>query len=78
MSDYEKLNQRVSAQKVVRRKETFTKLGLLLMIIATVLLMFWGLEHIGFISDMFFVILVSITVCTGSFHAGRIFEGYRR
>ena len=74
MSEYEKLNQRASAQKVVRRKEALRKLCLLLVIVATVLLAFWGLEHIGFISDLFFVILVLIAVCVGFFNAGRLWE----
>ena len=78
MSDYEKLNQRAAAQKAVRRKEALKKLLLLLVIIAAVLMVFWGLEYIGFISDLFFVILVSIAVCVGFFQAGRIWESYRR
>ena len=78
MSDYEKLNQRAAAQKVMRRKEALKRLCFLLMIIASVLLLIWGLEYIKFISFQFFVILFFITVCTGSFYAGRILEGYRR
>ncbi|MBR4109339.1 MAG: hypothetical protein IKK41_03355 [Oscillospiraceae bacterium] len=74
MSDYEKLNQRAAAQKVVRRKEALKKLCLLLAIVAAVLLAFWGLEYIGFISDLFFVILVLIAVCVGFFNAGRLWE----
>lgn len=74
MSDYEKLNQRAAAQKAVRRKAALKKLCLLLMIVSAVLLVFWGLEYIGFISDLFFVILVLIAVCVGFFYAGRLWE----
>lgn len=74
MSDYEKLNQRSAAQKAVRRKAALKKLCLLLVIVSAVLLVFWGLEHIGFISDLFFVILVLIAVCVGFFFAGRLWE----
>ena len=74
MSDYEKLNQRAAAQKAVRRKEAYKKLCVLFVIIAAVLSVFWGLEYIGFINDLFFMILVFITIFIGSFHAGRLWE----
>lgn len=78
MSDYEMLNQKVAAQRAIRRKEALKKLCFLLMIIASALLLIRGLEYIKFISFQFFVILFFITVCTGSFYAGRILEGYRK
>ena len=78
MSEFEKINQKVAAQKAVRRKETFNKLSLLLLIVSAVLLAIWGLEYIGFISDLFFVILVFITVCAGAFNAGRIWSGFEK
>lgn len=78
MSEYEKLNQKVTMQRAIRRKEALRKLCFLLIIIALALLLIWGLEYIKFISFQFFVILFFITVCSGSFYAGRILEGYRR
>lgn len=78
MSDYEMLNQRGSVQRAVRRKETARKLGQLLMIVSAVLLAFRGLRWIGFISDMFFVILVFLAVCVASFYAGRIWNEFKR
>lgn len=78
MSDYEKLNQRVEAQKATRHKDTLRRLSFILAIVLAVILVFVGLESIGFISEMFMMILISITVCTGAFNAGRIWDGFKR
>lgn len=78
MSDFEMLNQRVAAQKAARRKETLKRLSFLWVIVAVAILLFRWLEYIGFISDLFYVILFFITVCTGSFRAGRISTGFKR
>ncbi len=78
MSDYEMINQRVAAQKVARRKDALKRLAFMLFIVLAAVLAFVGLEYIGFISDLFMVILIAITVCTGSFHAGRIWNSYHR
>ena len=78
MSDYEMLNQKVAAQKAVRRRDALRRLAYLLAVVLAVVLVFVGLEYIGFISSLFMVILISITVCVGSFNAGRIWTGYKR
>ena len=78
MSDYEMLNQKVAAQKAVRRKDALRRLAYLLAVVLAVVLVFVGLEYIGFISSLFMVILISITVCVGSFNAGRIWTGFKR
>lgn len=78
MSDYEMLNQRVAAKKAARRKDTFRRLAFLLAIVLAVVLALWGLEYIGFISELFLVILVAITLLWGTFHAGRIYNCFRR
>lgn len=78
MSDYEMLNQKIAAQKAVRRKDTLKRLACLLAIVLAVVLVFVGLEYIGFISSLFMAILVSVTVCVGAFNAGRIWNGYKR
>ena len=78
MSDYEMLNQKVAAQKAVRRRDALRRLAYLLAVVLAVVLVFVGLEYIGFISSLFMVILISITVCVGSFNAGRIWTGFKR
>lgn len=78
MSDFEKINQKIAAQKAVMRKETIKGLAKLLAIVLVVVLAFVGLEYIGFISDLFMVILIAITVCAGAFNAGRIWTGFKR
>ena len=78
MSDYEMLNQRVAAKKAARRRDTFRRLAFSLVIVLAVLLALLGLEYIGFISGCFLVILMIITICSGAFHAGRIWNSYRR
>ena len=78
MSDYEMLNQRVAAKKAARRKDTFRRLAFLLAIVLALVLVLWGLEYIGFISELFLVILVLITIGVGAFNAGRIYSSYKR
>ena len=78
MSDYEKLNQKIAAQKAVRRKDALRRLAYMLAIVLVVLGSFVCLNHIGFISDLFMVILIAITVCVGSFNAGRIWNSFKR
>ena len=78
MSDYEMLNQRVAAKKAARRKDMLRRLTFMLSIALAVVLAILGLEYIGFISDLFMALLIAITVCTGSFHAGRIWNSYHR
>ena len=78
MSEFEKINQKIAVQKAAMRKETIKRLTKLLAIVLVVVLFFVGLEYIGFISELFMVILISITVCTGSFNAGRLWNGFKR
>ena len=78
MSDYEMINQRVAAQKAARRKDALRRLSFLFALVLATVLAFVGLEYIGFISELFMMILVSITVCAGSFNAGRIWTGFKR
>ena len=72
MSDYEKINVRVKEQKAARKTWAAKKLAVLLAIVLAVALAFLGLEFIGFISELFLVILIAITICVGSFKAGYI------
>ena len=78
MSDYEMMNQRVAARKAARRKDALRRLAFLLGIVLAVLLLWMGLEWIGFISELFLVLLAFGTICVGCFHAGRIWNSYRR
>ena len=78
MSEFEKINQKIAAQKAARRKETIKELVRLLAKVLWVVLVFVVLAHIGFISELFMVLLVSATVCTGAFNAGRIWSCYKR
>ncbi len=75
MSDFEMLNQRVAAKMAARRKDTLRRLAFVLGIVLAVVLALVGLEYIGFISEVFMVILIAVTVCAGSFRAGRIWDG---
>ena len=72
MSDYEIINQRVAAKQAERRKVAVKGLIRLLIIMLIVVLSFLGLEYIGFISELFMTILISIAVCAGAFRAGCI------
>lgn len=78
MSEYEKINQRVVAQKAAMRNDTMKELAKLFVIVVASVLAFVFLHVIGFISALFMVILISITVCTGAFIAGRISTGFKR
>ena len=78
MSEFEMLNQKTEAKKAAMRKETVKAIVRLSFIVLAVVLAFYGLLLIGFISDLFMVILISIAVCTGAFHAGRISIGYKK
>lgn len=78
MSEFDKINQKVAAQKAVRRKEMLCRLAYLLAILLVVVLVVVGLEFIGFISKLFMVILVSGASLVGAFNAGRIWNGYER
>jgi fatty acid desaturase len=78
MSEFEMLNQKTEAKKAAMRKETVKAIVRLFFIVLAVVLAFAGLYLIGFISLLFMVILISIAVCTGAFHAGRISIGYKR
>ena len=78
MSDYEMINQKIAAQKAVRRRDALKRLAYMLCIVLAAVLAFVGLEYIGFISKLFMVILVSGASLVGAFHAGRIWTGFKR
>ena len=77
MSEYENINQKIVANKGAMRKEIMKALEKLFAIVVAVILVVVGLNFIGFISDEFMVILLSITVCTGSFNAGRAWTYFK-
>lgn len=72
MSDYENINARVKIQRECWRKEAFKRLALLLAKVMLAVLVFVGLQYIGFINLIFMVILISLAVCIGAFKAGWI------
>ena len=78
MSEYENLNAKVKTNMAARRKETIKSIVILLVKVLVVIAIFFGLATIGFISAVFMVILVAITICIGAFNAGRIWSGYKR
>ena len=78
MSDYEMLNQRTAAKKAAMRQDAVRRTVFLLAVVLAVLLVFVGLEYIGFISKLFMVILISGASLVGAFHAGRIWTGFKR
>lgn len=72
MCEFEKINVNAKAQVVAMRKEAIKKV---IVELAKTLLAIGGfvaLEAIGFISAMFLVILVAITICVSAFKAGYI------
>ena len=78
MSELEMINQKVAARKAAVRKEAIKQLAKLFVTVAVVLLAFVGLEYIGFISKLFMLILITITICAGFFNAGRVWSFVRR
>lgn len=78
MSDFDVLNQRIAAENAARRKDALRRLAYMLTIILAAVILLWVLAYIGFISKLFLVILISITVCTGAFNAGRIWNGFKQ
>ena len=77
MSDYEAMMIRNAKQKAIRRKDALKRLAVALALVCAALISIIGLDHIGFISDLFMAILTLITLCTGSFKAGYIWRDVR-
>ena len=70
MSDYEKINARVESNKAGQKKWL---VGRIACIVATALAVgagLWGLKAIGFISELFFLILLSGNALVGAFKIG--------
>ena len=76
MSEYEFFNQKVDERKaaVINSKNQQTPLVLLRILIPVVaaLVLFAVLEKVGFINNIFSMILMVLTACYGSFKVGRI------
>ena len=78
MSEFEKFNQKNVVNKAAMRKETIKSLAKLFAIVWVVVMAFVVLEWIGFISDLFMLLLIFGTVLVGAFNAGRIWNGFKR
>ena len=61
----------------IRRKKALKRLALTLSAVFAAILALVGLEWIGFISRVFMVILLAVTMCVGSFKAGNIWRDVR-
>ena len=72
MSEYEKINAKAKEQIAKMRREAFKRIAILLVKALATLGAFIGLEAIDFISVIFMVILMAITVCIGAFKTGWI------
>lgn len=72
MSEYEKINVRVKEQISARRRFAIIRIVLVLATVLACMGAFIGLNAIGFISDTFMVILISIAICIGAFKSGYI------
>lgn len=72
MSELERINVNAKVQMSARRKEAIKRVILELAKVLLAIAAFVGLEAIGFISTMFLVILVAITICVGAFKVGYI------
>ena len=77
MSDYEAMMIRNAKQRALRRKDALKRLVIQLAFVAAALVAIIGLNHIGFISDLFMAILTVIAICVGAFKAGYIFRDVR-
>ena len=77
MNSLDELNIRITNQKAERRKRAFQHLAVTVAVVLALVLTFLGLKYIGFISELFQIILISFTICTGSFKAGYIWRDVR-
>lgn len=77
MSEYEAMMVRKAEQRAIRRRAALKRLALTLAAVLAVILALVGLEWIGFISRVFMVILLAVTMCVGSFKAGNIWRDVR-
>ena len=77
MSDYEAMMIRNAKQKAMRRKDALKRLAVALALVCAALISIIGLDHIGFISDLFMAILTVITICIGAFKSGYIWRDVR-
>ena len=78
MSEYEFFNHKVDERTaaVINSKNKQTPLALLRILVpmAIALVLFAVLEEVGFINNIFSMILTFITACYGSFKVGRIWH----
>ena len=74
MSDFEKINSNVKVQMSARRKDATKRIVVVLLKLLLALGAIVGLNAIGFISNMFMVILVAVAVCVGAFKTGYIWR----
>lgn len=71
MSEFDRINARVEANKVSKKKWLVCRILWIVAITCVVALAFWGLNAIGFISKVFFVILLSGDALVAAFNIGR-------
>ena len=76
MSEYEFFNQKVDERKAaainIQNKQTPWILLRILIPVVVALVLFAVLEKVGFINNIFSMILMVLTACYGSFKIGRI------
>lgn len=76
MPEYEFFNQKVDERKVaavnIKNKQTPWILLRILIPVTIAVALFVALEKVGFINNIFSIILIGLTACFGSFKAGRI------
>lgn len=70
--EWQQMQKSLAAKKAARRKEAMKRIAKLLGVELAVILVFIGLNKIGFISAEFLQILVTSTVITGSYFVGVI------
>ena len=73
--EWQQMQKSISAKKAARRKEAMKRIVKRLGVELAVILIFIGLNKIGFISAEFLQILVTSTVITGSYFVGVICGG---
>ena len=70
--EWQQMQKSLAAKKAARRKEAMKRIVKRLGVELAVILVFIGLNKIGFISSEFLQILVTSTVITGSYFVGVI------
>lgn len=77
MSEFEKLNEKSAKRFSARQKVGIKRIALELLKLLVWMVAFCALLHIGFISEVFCVILAEVIMCCAAFNIGCIWRDIR-